>query len=219
MGKVELMQAKLEKQRQLPKEIKDKLNNITFINLLISIALMIYIIVVNLLYMNENLDIFINSAKASAFTFAIFDIVLFEIAYRKESVALTVHGIELLCVSLFVLAIPYIYIYTDPIIRSIIMTSPVYFSIYYVGKALIIHIIETNKYIDNLSDVLEILQDDIENKSYIEDIEIEEESQSVEVSEKEIISGVREIQQQMDEEKEKIKAAKKEAKKKENKND
>lgn len=219
MGKAELMQEKIAKQRQLPNEIKEKLNNTTFINLLISIALMTYIIVVNLLFMNESLEVFTRSTKASALTFAILDIILFEIAYRKESITLTVHGIEFLCVSLFILAIPYIYVYTEPVIRSIIMTSPVYFSIYYVGKALIIHIIETNKYIDNLSDVLEILQDDTENQSYIENIEIDEDKKTVEVSEEEIISGVQELQKQANEEKEFIKTAKKEAKKKENNND
>lgn len=210
MGKAELMQEKIARQRQLPDEIKEKLNNTTFVNLLISIALMVYIIVVNLLFMNESTEIFTNATKASAFTFAIIDIILFEIVYRKENLNLAIHAIELLCVSLFALAIPYIYLYFNEKIRNIIMISPVFLSIYYVGKTIVIHIIEKNKYLNNLSDVQELLQDNSENPSYLEDID---EDENLDVDSEQLVTNVQNLKQQVNLEKEKIKEAKKEAKK------
>lgn len=212
MEKVELMQEKIAKERQLPNDIKEKLNNITFINLIISVALMIYVIVVNLLLMNATVEIFSNSAKASAFIFAIIDVILFEIAYRKESGTLAVHAIELLCISLFMLLIPYILVYLDANIRGIIMISPVFLSIYYVGKSIMIHTLETKKYINSLSDVLEILQDDTENQGYIEDDESEK------VAKNEILSNPEELKGQINK-KEMRKTTKREATKKEKNND
>lgn len=218
MGKVELMQEKIAEQRRLPEELKQKLNNITFINLIISIALMIYMIAVNLLFINEPENIFISCTRASAITFAIVDIIILEIAYRKDSMSLAVHSIELICVSLLVLAIPYLYFYVDYKIRSIIMMAPVFFSIYYVGKSIAIHVIETNRYRSHLSDVPDILKDELENSSYIDNVEIED-TTSVEVSEKDIIEGVKELEDKINEEKAFIKTAKKEAMQKEKNND
>ena len=101
MGKAELMQEKISLQRQLPQEIKEKINKITFINLIISISLFIYIAIVNLIYKNFSLIVFINSTKIIALIFAIIDIIIFEIAYRKESIMLGVYGIELLFIGLY----------------------------------------------------------------------------------------------------------------------
>lgn len=199
MGKVELMQEKISQQRKLPKEIKEKLNIITFENLLISIFVMIYMIAVNLLFFNEPETIFSTSIKVSAITLAVLDVVLFEIAYRKENTTLAIHGIELLCFSLFILSIPYIYFYLNPVIIEIVMLASIFLSIYYVGKSMLIHIVENKKYINNLSDVLEILQDDTENKSYLDEYDF---------SEEEIVSEIQELNQKIKEEEKDLKSRK-----------
>ena len=48
------------------------------------------------------------------------------------------------------------------------MFLPLIFLVYYIIKSIVIYVIEKNKYIDNLSDVLELLCDNTENESYIE---------------------------------------------------
>ena len=174
MEKAELMQAKITLQRQLPNEITDKLNKIIFINLIISIALMIYVIIMNELYKNSFDVYFVYAAKISAIVFILLDVVIFEFAYRKENALLLVHGIEFFFISLFVLSIPYMFYYLDLKVVNIMMLTPVYLSIFYVGKSIVIYLIETNKYLNSLSDVNEILKDDNGEKSYIEEIEIDE---------------------------------------------
>lgn len=223
MGKLELMQEKIEKQRQLPEEIKDRLNTITFINLLISILLMAYLLAINIVYLNEDRDIFITCAKVFAMTLIIIDVVLFEIAYRKDMVSLWIHSFELLACSILILAIPYIYLYLDEVIKRILMLAPVFFSIYYVGKTIIIQILETKHYQNNLSDVKEILKEDYEgylddydeSDSDEENSENDEEDDDIKIgNEKEgnLVKDIQDIEKQKKIEKNILKRAKKELK-------
>ena len=52
MDKVEKATEAIAEKRKLPEEIKARLNDYTFMNLIISIALMIYMIVINIIYLN-----------------------------------------------------------------------------------------------------------------------------------------------------------------------
>lgn len=210
MGKVELMQEKIAEQRKIPNELKQKLDIMTLRNLLISIVIMIYMIAVNLLFINESEEVFSRSIKTSAITLAVLDIILFEISYKKESITLTVHAIELLCFSLFILSIPYVYFYMNPVIRSILMLSSIFLAIYYVAKSMVIHIVESNRYRNNLSDVLEILQDDSENESYLDEYDL---------SKEEIVSEVEEMKEKIKIEKDILKASKNSSNKKGEKDD
>lgn len=218
MEKAELMQEKITEQRKLPNDIKDKLNNITFVNLLISIALMVYLLAINLVYLNEDIQFFITSVRIFAIVLAMIDITLFEIAYRKDSGALWIHSIELLFCSVLILAIPYVYVYANAVFRNILMLSPVFFSIYYVGKTIIIHLFETKKYQNNLSDVKEIMKDDVEG--YLDDVEDSEEDDKETTIESDtetdninVVENVNNIEKQKKEEKKALKEAKKAKKK------
>jgi len=99
------------------------------------------------------------------------------------------------------------------------MISPVYFSIYYVGKSIVFHIIEKNRYINHLSDVVEILQDDSEDSSYLDEFEEEENFGTINVRENEVIDGVKRINKKITEEKKIIKTTKRKGNIKENNND
>ena len=193
MERATLMQQKIAEQRKLPKHIKEKLINITFINLLISIALMIYLLAINILYLNEDITIFSNSTKIMALILIVIDILLFEISYRKDIVLLWIHIFELLIFSVLVLSIPYIYQY----VRNVLMFAPAFFSIYYIVKAIFIYVIEKKKYQNNLSDVKEIIKD--EEEGYLDDINL--------------IEDVKELESQKTMEKNIVKAAKKVKKK------
>lgn len=197
MERAVLMQAKIAEQRKLPKQVKEKLNNITFINLALSIAIMIYLLAINILYLNENILVFSNCTKIFAMLLIIMDILLFEIAYRKDSMNIWIHCFELLVCSILILYIPYIYPYS--VMRNILMLAPVFFSIYYVSKAILIHVVETKRYQNNLSDVKEIIKD--EEEGYLEDDDIN------------LVEEVRKIEEQKELEKNIVKEAKKTLKK------
>ena len=69
----------IAEKRKLPEKIKDKLDSYTFINLLTSIALMIYMIVINVLYLNESTEFFTTSIKIFSMLLIVIDIAIFEI--------------------------------------------------------------------------------------------------------------------------------------------
>lgn len=190
----------IEEKRKLPEAIKDRLNNYAFMNLIISIALMIYMISINILYLNEGYKIFIGSVKVFAMTLIIIDVLIFEVGYRKDNIKIWIHAFELLVCSIIVLSLQYTYIYAGTIVRSIFMLLPVFCSIYYVAKIIIMHILETKKYQNNLSDVRELMKD--EQEGYLDDIK-----------EDSIINDVKNIEEIKKQEREIIKKAKKNNKK------
>lgn len=190
----------IDEKRKLPEDLVGKLDNYTFINLMISIALMIYMLAINFLYLNEPIQIFSTSVKLFAMLLIIIDVAIFEIGYRKDSIKIWIHGFELLVCSILVLSLQYVYLYANNIVKSIFMLLPVFYSIYYVVKIIVEHIIETKKYRNNLSDVKELVKD--EEEGYLDDI-----------SNSNLVEEVNSIENIKKEEKKMIKQAKKEQKK------
>ena len=156
-------------------------------------------IVINLLYLNEDVKFFSASIKTLSMVLIIIDIIIFEIGFRKDSIKIWIHALELLVCSILVLSIQYVYLYSNDIIKTIFMLLPLFCSIYYVAKTIIIHIIETKKYQNNLSDVKEIIKD--EEEGYLDDIK-----------EPSLVQEVNNIEEIKRQEKEFIKKAKKEKK-------
>lgn len=200
MEKANMATEIISEQRKLPKEIKDKLNNDTFTNLLISISLMIYMLVINIIYLNESVQFFSSSIKVFAMILIIIDVIIFEIGYRKDNIKIWIHAFELLICSILVLSIQYVYLYSNEIIKRIFMLLPVFCSVYYIAKTIMIHVIETKKYQNNLSDVKELVKD--EQEGYLDDIKEDNIAQEV--------SNIEEMKKQ---EKEIIKKSKKKKKK------
>lgn len=198
MDKVERATEAIAEKRKLPEEIKARLNDYTFMNLIISIALMVYMIVINIIYLNEDVEFFSTSIKVFSIWLAIIDVLVFEIGYRKDDLKIWIHGFELLICSSLVLSLQYVYLYAEPVVKAMFMLLPLFYSIYYVVKVTIVHIIETKKYQNNLSDVKEIVKN--EEESYLDDIK------------EDLANDVQSIEDQKKQEKNIIKQAKKKKK-------
>lgn len=198
MDKVERATEAIAEKRRLPEEIKARLNDYTFMNLIISIALMVYMIVINIIYLNEDVEFFSTSIKVFSIWLAIIDVLVFEIGYRKDDLKIWIHGFELLICSSLVLSLQYVYLYAEPVVKAMFMLLPLFYSIYYVVKVTIVHIIETKRYQNNLSDVKEIVKN--EEESYLDDIK------------EDLANDVQSIEDQKKQEKDIIKQAKKKKK-------
>ena len=198
MDKVEKATEAIAEKRKLPEEIKARLNDYTFMNLIISIALMIYMIVINIIYLNEDAQFFSTSIKVFSIWLAIIDVLIFEIGYRKDELKIWIHGFELLICSSLVLSLQYVYLYAEPVVKEMFMLLPLFYSIYYVVKVTIVHIIETKRYQNNLSDVKEIVKN--EEEGYLDDIK------------EGLANDVQNIENQKKQEREIIKKAKKKKK-------
>lgn len=194
-----LMEKELEDKRKLTKEVKDKMNKMIFINLNIAIVFMLIMIGINIAYLNISSEKFILFIKLFSILSVFSSVLTFEIAYRKESVSKMFYGIELLVFSIIIMYIPYVYLHMPQMVKQILMLAPLYFSIYYVEKSIFINRKVTREYINNLSDVKEIVKDE-ENDSYLD-----EESTK-------IIKEINAIEEAKKEEKRLIKEAKKKQK-------
>jgi hypothetical protein len=82
-------------------------------------------------------------------------------------------------------------------LKMLYMLIPVFCSIYYVGKTIVMHIVTTKRYQSNLSDVKELVKD--EEEGYLDDV-------------KDIASEVNNIEEIKKQEKKILKQAKKDKK-------
>lgn len=152
---------------KLPKEQKEKIYAKLVKEFWMAIAIFIYFIFVNVSYGKLEDNMYINCLKACAGILICSTIVMFEIAYRKDSGVIALHSVEILVLAILTLFMPYIYFYRGLALRFLYSFSSMYIAIYYAIKALIIYQIEVKKYISGLSDVKEIILD--EDVSYLDE--------------------------------------------------
>lgn len=211
-----LMEKELENKRKLTKEVKENMNKMIFINLNIAILFMLIMIGINIAYLNVSSEKFILFIKLFSVLSVFSSVLTFEIAYRKESVSKMFYGIELLVLSIIIMYIPYVYLHMPQMVKQILMLAPLYFSIYYVAKSIFINRKVTREYINNLSDVKEIVKDE-ENDSYLdeESTKIIKEINAIEEAKKEEKRLIKEAKKKQ---KQNEKVAKKTTKKDEEKN-
>jgi len=168
LEKAKLMQLEIERQRKLPREVKNDINTIIFQNLLAATIIMAYFCLINVTYYRVDTIHFEEYMKYFALGIIFITVIDIEIAYRKNSIKLWIIGIEFLISGVVSLYIPYIYLHTNNIIRIIVMVLPAILVIYYFFKSIIIYKQKKFHYQNNLSDVKEIMKDD-EKKSYLDE--------------------------------------------------
>jgi len=173
---------------KIPSDLKNEIRKEIFTNIIVSIALIIYFVFM-MLGSNDSLK----SSRAIDLNifctiFLAIAIVLFEIAYRKDSGKYAAYGVESLAVSTFTLFLPYIIYELDDAHRKQFLIFSVYIASYYILKSLYISSRKKTKYINSLSDVKEILKDEpktIDIQEELEKTEInDEKTEEVKVEEK-----------------------------------
>lgn len=161
MEKTAEMVKEITVKRQMTTEVKEKLNKRIFINFLIAITLMSYMCVIDLVYMNIANHMTEILLKVFSIVNIFVTVVIFELAYRKDSGKIAICGIELLFFSVIILYMPYIYDNLNSIFCQILIFSPVFCAIYYVIKSIVIYIKTEKHYQNNLSDIKEIRKEEI----------------------------------------------------------
>lgn len=157
----------LKERKKLPKDIKTKIINLVFFNIIFLGLMAVITLVINVSFNKINVEYFKNYIKFIQLALCIISIVLFEVAYKKDSVKITFFAIEFVIFSCLVLFVPYNYISkSDPNFLKIVLGI---FTVYYIVKSVYCVISIRHKYLkDNMSDVKEIVKDD-EKKSYLDE--------------------------------------------------
>ena len=145
-------------------------------NLIIAIIIMMYFVSINILYANVELGIFNKTLEISTILIMIIGIVLFEIAYKKDSGVFAIYGIEFLVLAVHSLLINHVIKILNLDLKTYVISSSYLFCIYYVLKTIIIYTNDRRKYLKGLSDIPEIVKEEpVKKEASKKEKEIKEE--------------------------------------------
>ena len=152
-AKLDKIEEEIKRQTELPEERKNKINKRIFPNILIAIGIVIYFIFVISGYQWLDKLTYLRVQQVYSIVTIVITIIIFEIAYKKDSDYITCYGIEFLILSIcslitinIALNFPEKYV---PIINSISML----FSIYYIGKTIYFYRKMRKKALRKVSDI------------------------------------------------------------------
>ncbi len=131
-----------------------------FENLIIAVAMMLYFILINFSYLRMEEDLLLQGIKIASLTILFFSIIIFEVAYHKDSGRIAINGIEVLVLAILTLTIRLVTARFKIDFGKYIVYLAYTFTIYYILKSIILYTIEKKKYLDSLSDIHEIVSNE-----------------------------------------------------------
>lgn len=155
----------INERRKLPEEVKNKISNSIFFNILLVMFMMIITLVINIMFNKFSLAQFENIMKIVQITVCLISIAIFEYAYKKDSFKKALYGIEFVLFSVAVLYVPYMFNLNN---MNFLENVIIVYVVYYIVKSIVTAIYYKNKYLkENMSDVKEIVKDD--KKGYLDE--------------------------------------------------
>lgn len=128
-----------------------------FENLIISVAIMIFFILINFSYIKMQESFIIKGIKYVSLVVLFLSITIIEIAYKENNGIIAINGIETLFLAVFTLTASHISQIININFQKYILILAFIFLIYYLLKSIIIYTKENKKYLESLSDIHEIL--------------------------------------------------------------
>ena len=151
--KLDKIEEEIKKQTTISEEKKNKINKRLFRNITIAIGIIIYFIFINLGFYNLETIKFLKDLQVFSITTIAITIIIFEIAYKKDSGELAIYGIESLVLSICTLLTIFILINYKNKFTYIINVISMLFGIYYIGKCIIIYVKMRKKALKRASDI------------------------------------------------------------------
>ena len=160
---------KIKKEKKLTKEQEKQIKSRLISNFAICIAILILImtygVATNFVDKVTTLVIF----NIASVIFLIFDIAIFEVAYKKDSGTIATCGIEVLFVSIFTLFCPYIFLKFNYLVLCYVVIGIVAF--YYFIKMILIYKKEKKNYLYKASDISEIIKKENKDRKAVKELE------------------------------------------------
>lgn len=155
---IQKIEEEINEKRKMPKDVKEALRKEIFINIIICAFLVTYFLFLFLGSVDKTKEVRAIDLKIFSTIYLATSIILFEIAYRKDSGKLAIHGIEILLVAIMTLFLPYIIFELDSKYQKIYYFIGEYIAAYYVIKCICIAVIRKRKYNKDISDIKEIVK-------------------------------------------------------------
>lgn len=155
---IEEIEKKIKANNKMSPNEKQKLNRKIFLNFFISAIVMFVFIFILMGYSNIPNNSYIIDLKVFSIIAIVVTIIIFEIAYKKDSGNFTILGIESLIASFIILSLYYvlennIYDYKKYLIMMVGI-----FMMYYLLKIIVIYIRDVHKYRKNANDIKKIIK-------------------------------------------------------------
>ena len=157
-GTIQKIEEEINEKRKMPKEVKESLRKEIFTNIIICACLVAYFLFLFLGSVDKTKAVRVIDLKIFSTIYLATSIILFEIAYKKDSGKIAIHGIEILLVAIMTLFLPYIIFELDSKYQKIYYFVGEYIAVYYVIKCICIAIIRKRKYSKDVSDIKEIIK-------------------------------------------------------------
>lgn len=211
---VEKIESEITQKTKLPDDIKEQARKNIFTNIIIAIIAISYFIFLILGSAGSTKNVRIVDFNIFSIIILGLAICLFEIAYRKDNGTIAMYGVEALTIALTTLFLPYVIFEVSEAHKKYYLMVSSYIGIYYIIKCIYISVKTKKKYLDEASDIKEIVKKENKRRNVQYEEEKTEDTQKV-------IEKVEEDKKEnlKSEEKGQIKEVKKEKKsaKKENK--
>lgn len=159
---------KINEERKLNKETKEYICKKALKNFLFATAILLLFIILMIIARNLEKQVATLIYKILSVCLLLSTLILFEVAYKKDSDSLAVTSIEMFFLTIITLLTPYILISKTNIYTSIV---GVYFVVYYSIKNLKIYKAEKNKYINEKSDITQIIKKESQDELAKEQLE------------------------------------------------
>ena len=131
-----------------------------FENLIILVAITLYFVIISFSHLRLTEVTFFKEIKIASMIVLGLCILIFEIAYHKDSGKIAIYGIEILSLSIYTLTIWTLINKLNITLHKYIIYSVFTYVIYYFLKSIIIYTSEKRKYLSSLSDIHEIVSNE-----------------------------------------------------------
>lgn len=148
----------IKEQKKIPTDKLKKLNNRILKNMMLAIAIILYLLLINMGALNIETITYVRDLKVFSMLFIGITVLIFEISYKKDSGILCIYGIEILILAIITLVLPTLYTMQNEKYGMIIIGILSAFTIYYIVKSIIIYQKERKIHLKNASDINEIIK-------------------------------------------------------------
>ena len=133
-----IVMQEIKQNKKMAQEEQKKIGKRIFQELCMAITVMLYINFIILGFINIESSVFYTDLKVFGIGLALLAVGIFEYAYKKDSGRYCIYGIEVLILSFITVALMYIEITTQHKFIQIAVLIAFIYSVYYVGKSIIL---------------------------------------------------------------------------------
>lgn len=176
---VEKIESEITQKTKLPDDIKEQARKNIFTNIIIAIIAISYFIFLILGSAGSTKNVRVVDFNIFSIIILGLAICLFEIAYKKDNGAIAMYGVEALTIALTTLFLPYVIFEVSEAHKKYYLMVSSYIGIYYIIKCIYISVKTKKKYLDEASDIKEIVKKENKRRNVQYEEEKTEDTQKV----------------------------------------